>query len=118
MANKWRRFEVLVYRIEIEGRWYNKRTNPGIHSSYDRGKVMEFQTILDAVRSLAAEDRVRLVHVIQNELQAEGIDPDLTPAGVQEVKRRLAAFDADPSVGVPSEDVEARMHKHLKELGE
>jgi len=31
---------------------------------------MEFQTILDAVRSLAAEDRVRLVHVIQNELQA------------------------------------------------
>jgi len=79
---------------------------------------MEFQTVLDAVRSLAAEDRVRRVHVIQNELQAEGIDPDLTPAGAQEVKRRLAAFDADPSVGVPWEDVEARMHKHLKELGE
>jgi putative addiction module component (TIGR02574 family) len=79
---------------------------------------MEFQTVLDAVRSLGAEDRVRLVHLIQNELQAEGIDPDLTPAGVQEVKRRLAAFEADPSVGVPWEEVEVRMQKQLKELGE
>jgi putative addiction module component (TIGR02574 family) len=79
---------------------------------------MEFQAVLDAVRSLAAEDRLRLVHLIQDELQSEGVDPDLTPAAVQEVRRRLAAFEADPSVGVPWEEVEARMQKQLKELGE
>jgi putative addiction module component (TIGR02574 family) len=79
---------------------------------------MKFQAVVDAVRSLPAQDRARLVHLIQRELQSEGVDPDLTPAAVQEVKRRLAAFEGDPSIGVPWEEVEARIQKQLKELGE
>jgi putative addiction module component (TIGR02574 family) len=85
---------------------------------------MEFQAILDEVRRLPAEDQKRLVQLIQVDLIQDDLDSlttpqtDLTPAMAGAIKARLARYDADPSTSVPWEDVEARVEKQLKELGE
>ena len=79
---------------------------------------MEFQAVLEAVRSWPVEDQVRLVHIIQKELPTQEVDHDLSTEQVEEIKRRLSAYQADPSIGIPWEEVEARMQQQLKELGE
>jgi putative addiction module component (TIGR02574 family) len=76
------------------------------------GVPMEFQAVVDAVRSWSVEDRVRLVDVIEAEIRS------LTPAQIKEVKRRLAAYDADPSIGIAFDEFTAHIENQLAELGE
>jgi putative addiction module component (TIGR02574 family) len=42
----------------------------------------------------------------------------LTAAQIAEIERRLAAYDADPSIGIPWKQFEAHIDERLKELGE
>jgi putative addiction module component (TIGR02574 family) len=79
---------------------------------------MEFQAVLDAVRSLPVDDQVRLVDQIHEELEALANDLNMTPEQIKEIERRIAAYDADPSIGIPWEEVEAHIDKQLEELGE
>ncbi len=79
---------------------------------------MEFQAVLDAVRALPVDDQVRLVDQIQDDLQALARDLKMTPDQIREIERRIAAYDADPSIGIPWEVVEADVDKQLEELGE
>ena len=66
---------------------------------------MEFQAVLDAVRSLPVEDQVRLVDQIQDDLLGEEPDPDLTPELMEELDRRMAEMEANPDAGIPWEQV-------------
>jgi len=44
-------------------------------------------------------------------------DPKLTAPEKKEIKRRLARYDADPSIGISSKQFEDHMDTQLKELG-
>ena len=74
---------------------------------------MEFQAVLDAVRSLPVGDQVRLVDHLKDDWQAHANGHDLTPAQIMEIERRLAAYDADPTIGIPWEEFEAHIDKRL-----
>lgn len=63
---------------------------------------MEFQAVLEAVRSLSVEEQARLVDLIQDGLND---DPDLTPELMAELDRRIADAKANPKDGVPWEVV-------------
>lgn len=69
---------------------------------------MEFQAVLEAVRSWPVQDQKRLVHLIQDELETQGVDTLLTPEQMQELDRRLADAEANPDEVVPWEDVLAQ----------
>ncbi len=73
---------------------------------------MEFQAVLEAVRSWPVEDRVRLVDQIHDDLQAG--DPNLTPELIEELERRLADCKANPGDVITWEEVmaEARARHH------
>ena len=79
---------------------------------------MEFQAVLDAVRALPVGDQVRLVDQIHDELEELADELRITPEQIKEIDRRLAAYDADPSIGIPWEEFEAHIEKKLEELGE
>ena len=79
---------------------------------------MGYQALLDAVRALPVEDQRRLVDVIGTELTSHLNELGLTAAQLREIKRRSAAYDADPSVAIPWAKVEAGIDQQLKELGE
>jgi putative addiction module component (TIGR02574 family) len=85
---------------------------------FSRGDAMEFQAVLDAVRAWPVDERVRLVDQIQDELETHADNVILTDDQTKEVERRIAAYDADPSIGIPWEQFEDHMDKQLKELGE
>lgn len=79
---------------------------------------MEFQAVLDAVRATPVDDQVRLVDLIQDELETHADDLLLTDDQIKEVERRMTAYDADRTIGIPWEQFEDHMEKQLKELGE
>lgn len=79
---------------------------------------MEFQAVLEAVRALPLNEQIRLAGQIDDDMQALAKTFPLTPEQMQEIERRLAAYDANPSIGIPWEDVETAMDKQLEELGE
>ena len=79
---------------------------------------MEFQAVLDAVRSLPVDDQVRLVDHIKDDLQTLVKDTGLTPEQIKEIERRITAYDADPIIGIPWEEFETHIDKRLEELGE
>jgi putative addiction module component (TIGR02574 family) len=64
---------------------------------------MEFQAVLEAVRALPVEERVRLVGQIHDDLQAT--DPNLTPELIEELERRLADSKANPGDVVTWEEI-------------
>ena len=74
---------------------------------------MEFQAVLDAVRSLPVDDQVRLVDHIKDDLVTRGVDAGLSAEQMQELDRRLADIDANPDDGVSWAEVlaEARARR-------
>jgi putative addiction module component (TIGR02574 family) len=66
---------------------------------------MEFQAVLDAVRSLPTEEQARLVDMIQDELESSASDTDLSPVQIEELDRRLADIKKNPGAGTPWEQV-------------
>jgi putative addiction module component (TIGR02574 family) len=79
---------------------------------------MGFKGVLELVRSLPFEEQRRLVDLIHDELLSESEVPDLTPEQIGEVKRRIAEYDANPSIAIPWQEFEAHIEKQLEELGE
>ena len=71
---------------------------------------MEFQAILDAARALPVDDRVRLVDLIQDELQTQEADPDL----MQELDKRVAEHKAYPESGITWETILAEARARHK----
>ncbi len=58
---------------------------------------MDMKTVLDAVHSWPAEDRLRLIEEVWDGLSDEDRDPELTDDVKALLDRRLAALDADPA---------------------
>ena len=79
---------------------------------------MEFQAVLDAVRALPTDDRVRLVDFIHDELDIQDEDHGLSEEQIHELKRRSAAHDADPSSSISGDEFFAYIDKRAKELDE
>ena len=79
---------------------------------------MEFQAILDAARALPVDDRARLVDLIQEELETQDDGRSLSDEQIWEIRRRVAAHDADPCRSIPWEQFEAHIDKRVEELGE
>jgi putative addiction module component (TIGR02574 family) len=73
---------------------------------------MEYQAVLEAVRSLPVEDQMRLVSEVQEDWQES--DPDLTPELIQELDRRIAAHKANPQSAIPWEVVLAQARARHK----
>jgi putative addiction module component (TIGR02574 family) len=64
-------------------------------------------TTLDAVRSWPVEDQLDLVFRLWDQITDAGWRPAPGPELLAEMRRRLAAFDADPSRGLTWEQVVA-----------
>ena len=79
---------------------------------------MDFQAVLEAVRALPIDDRARLVDLIQEEMETQDVDSELTPEQMQELDRRIADHKAHPERAIPWEEFEARINKHIEELSE
>lgn len=58
------------------------------------------ESIVRETMNLPAEERVRVVQDLLDSLSAEASDL-LEDAGAEELDRRFAVWEADPSVGVP-----------------
>ena len=72
---------------------------------------MDLQTVLTAVDSWPAEDRLRLIEEVWERLAAEPEAVTLTRAQEQDLQRRLDAYRDDPRAGSPWEEVKARLQK-------
>jgi putative addiction module component (TIGR02574 family) len=70
---------------------------------------MDLQTVLTAVDSWSAEDRLRLLEAVWDRLDATSESDSLTRDQEQDLKRRLEAYRDDPKAGSPWEEVKARL---------
>ena len=64
---------------------------------------MDLDTVLTAVQSWPAEDRLRLIEEVWDGLSEEGHEPELAEDLKALLDRRLAALEADPG-NVPTWD--------------
>jgi putative addiction module component (TIGR02574 family) len=62
--------------------------------------------ILDEIRKLAPEERAQLMEELYDTIEE---DFPLTEEQWKEIERRDAELEADPSIGVPWEEVRARL---------
>jgi putative addiction module component (TIGR02574 family) len=76
---------------------------------------MDYVTALSAIRSWNVEDRIRLVEEIKDEILADAEHSDLTPAQLQELKRRLDDDDANPDDVIPWEVIKAEAQLRLRQ---
>jgi len=65
----------------------------------------ELPVDLAPLLALSADDRVELAHILLDSVTAEAEAAPLTDELKAELDRRLAAYRADPSRGVPAEQV-------------
>lgn len=75
---------------------------------------MDLQTVLAAVETWPAEERIRLVQEVWDRLANQGHEPGLSDALRAEVDRKLAAHAADPAAAIPWEQVEAEALARLR----
>lgn len=59
--------------------------------------------------TLPLEERIRLVEAIWDSIAEVPEQVELLPAQAQELDRRLAAYEQDPSQGSPWDEVRARI---------
>lgn len=70
---------------------------------------MDLQTVLTAVDSWPAEDRLRLIEEVWERLASAPEAATLTRAQEQDLQRRLDAYRDNPKAGSPWEEVKARL---------
>ena len=70
---------------------------------------MDLQTVLTAVESWPAEDRLQLIEHVWDGLATESEGNDLTKPQSLDLQRRLDAYRDNPKAGSPWEDVKARL---------
>jgi putative addiction module component (TIGR02574 family) len=73
---------------------------------------MDLQTILTAVESWPAEERLRLIEQVWDGLDAASEESDLTESQRLDLQRRLDAYRDNPKVGSPWEVVKARLREN------
>jgi putative addiction module component (TIGR02574 family) len=70
------------------------------------------QTIdMEAIRKLSRAQRVALIAKIWDTLAEEDADIPISDAVLDEMERRVAEYDADPSIGIPHEEMMRRLRK-------
>ena len=73
---------------------------------------MDLQTVLSAVESWPAEDRLRLIEEVWETLEADSAAPgSLTEAQKNDLQRRLDAYRDHPRAGSTWEEVKARLQE-------
>jgi putative addiction module component (TIGR02574 family) len=75
---------------------------------------MDYHTILSEVESWPLDDRIRLVEDVWDRLVDLGYEPELTEEMKAELDRRGAELDRNPELGVPWEEVKARVLRRLR----
>jgi putative addiction module component (TIGR02574 family) len=75
---------------------------------------MTFSDALSVVRAMSLDDRIRLVQAVWDDIAAAQPEIELTDAQIEELDRRLAAYEANPDRVVPWEEVQAQAERRLK----
>jgi putative addiction module component (TIGR02574 family) len=57
------------------------------------------------IAGMSVEDRLALIEAIWDSIVAEGVESPLSATRRQEIDRRLAAHEADPTAAIPWEQV-------------
>jgi putative addiction module component (TIGR02574 family) len=68
---------------------------------------VDINITLNQIKELSINDRIRLVQAIWDSIAEEQAFPDLTPEQSEELDRRSAAYDADPTTVMTWEEVKA-----------
>jgi hypothetical protein len=76
---------------------------------------MTFDEIQAAAMSLPVLERERLGMLLLESSRPPGIMSEDDPGFLEELERRSAALDRDPSLGVPFEEVSLRLRQKLKD---
>ena len=69
---------------------------------------MNFSAVLTEIASLSIEERIRLVEAIWDTRRLESDQFEVTETQKQELARRLAAYNANPSDVISWEEVKAQ----------
>ena len=72
---------------------------------------MDLAAVLKEVNGWPAEERMRLVETVWDQLIDTGFEPELTEAQKAELDRRIAALEADPSRAIPLEEAKAYLRR-------
>jgi putative addiction module component (TIGR02574 family) len=70
---------------------------------------MDMAATLTEIASLSVEDRIHLVQAIWDTIAAEGVHPDLTESQKQELDRRIAELEANPTNVLTWEEIKAHV---------
>jgi putative addiction module component (TIGR02574 family) len=70
---------------------------------------VDLRTVLSAVESWSAEDRLRLIEEVWESLEADPEAARLTESQKHDLQRRLDTYRGDPGAGSPWEEVKARL---------
>jgi len=71
--------------------------------------------LLSAAMSLPESDRASIAYELLHSLKPPGILSEDDPGLLEELERRSAALDRDPSLGIPFEEVDRRIRQKLAE---
>jgi len=70
---------------------------------------MNLTETLNEITSLSVEERIRIVQVIWDSIAAEQVYPDLTEAQQQELDRRIADYEVNPSNVLTWEEIKTSL---------
>jgi len=65
--------------------------------------------VLEQIRSLPRADRKQVAEVLEDSFAADILTPELKA----DLEARIAAFEADPSRGIPLDVVIAKLERHV-----
>lgn len=75
--------------------------------------MITFDSVLSAAQQLSADDRQRLIDALW-EMDSSTSDEPLDPSWDEELARRLAEIEADPSKTIAWETIEERIRANAK----
>lgn len=70
---------------------------------------LAYEQVLEAVKTLSPEDRVRLAQDLWDSVEDDETGSSLTEEERAMLEERLAAMEANPSRGIPWEQVKAEL---------
>jgi putative addiction module component (TIGR02574 family) len=77
---------------------------------------MSYTLDLRQLRRISIEERLEMMRQIWETIVDEEDTVETSPEVLEELKRRLADFEANPNQGSPWEEVEARLRRRLKSM--
>ncbi|MGN6543596.1 MAG: addiction module protein [Aureliella sp.] len=73
---------------------------------------MDLQQTLANLTALSVEDRLRIVQLLWDSISSES-EISVSPEQQQELDRRVAEHDANPSSAISRQEVERRLKEHF-----